>query len=66
MPKRCYRVEGSVPALQYVYAKDEEEAIKLAVEIAEWDVDLEADITEDHIEAVTLDDDDDAAEEANP
>ncbi len=64
MPKRYYRVEGSVPAIQYVYAKDEEEAIKLAVQLADWDVDLEADITEDHIEAVTLDDDDTAKEAA--
>lgn len=52
MPKKIYswRVEASVPAIQWVEASTKEEAIKKAVEKPDgWDVDVTASIEEEHI-----------------
>ncbi len=56
MSKRGYRVEATVPAIQWVEATSEEEAKKIAcANRSGWDIILDADIEEEHIVDVEAD-----------
>lgn len=62
MPR--YRVEATVPAIQTVTAASAAEARELACEQPDqWDVDLDAEISDDHVVDVVLDSDDDETDE---
>ena len=59
MPKKkSYRVEATIPAIQWVEASSPEEAKRIACEKRDgWDIDLGCDIDEDHVVDVQADDD---------
>ncbi len=55
---RLFRVEATVPAIQYVEARTREEAIELAcANPGEWNVILDAPIDPDHVVDCVQDDD---------
>lgn len=55
--RKSWRVEASVPAIQWVDAETREEAIKIACENGDsWGVDLNAPICEEHVIDVEAED----------